>query len=136
VFIDDILIFSKNEEEHDEHLRLVLQKLRENQLYAKLSLERIHRFPVILIQILHLHIDSVLHMDTTIIRCCQCPDLLGIDHDPFEIGEMSIDLLAISLLQRSPRSLLISPAELPIYSLQKMPVIFNNELQTNAVDQG
>ena len=37
VFIDDILIFSKNEEEHDGHLRLVLQKLRENQLYAKLS---------------------------------------------------------------------------------------------------
>jgi hypothetical protein len=37
IFIDDILIFSKNEEEHDEHLRLVLQKFRENQLYAKLS---------------------------------------------------------------------------------------------------
>jgi hypothetical protein len=37
VFIDDILIFSKNEEEHDEHLRLVLHKLRENQLYAKLN---------------------------------------------------------------------------------------------------
>jgi hypothetical protein len=37
VFIDDILIFSKNEVEHDEHLRLVLQKLRENQLYGKLS---------------------------------------------------------------------------------------------------
>jgi hypothetical protein len=37
VFIDDILIFSKNEEEHDENLRLVLQKLRENQLYAKLK---------------------------------------------------------------------------------------------------
>jgi hypothetical protein len=32
VFIDDILIFSKNEEEHDQHLRMVLQKLRENQL--------------------------------------------------------------------------------------------------------
>jgi hypothetical protein len=32
VFTDDILIFSKNEEEHDEHLCLVLQKLRENQL--------------------------------------------------------------------------------------------------------
>jgi hypothetical protein len=31
VFIDNILIFSKNEEEHDEHLRLILQKLRENQ---------------------------------------------------------------------------------------------------------
>jgi hypothetical protein len=30
VFIDDIMIFSKNEEEHEEHLCLVLQKLREN----------------------------------------------------------------------------------------------------------
>jgi hypothetical protein len=37
VFIDDILIFSRNEEEHDEHLRLVLQKLRNNQVYAKLN---------------------------------------------------------------------------------------------------
>jgi ribonuclease HI len=37
VFIDDILIYSKNEEEHEEHLRLVLQKLREHQLYAKFS---------------------------------------------------------------------------------------------------
>ena len=37
VFIDVILVFSKNEEEHKEHLRLVLQKLRENQLYAKLT---------------------------------------------------------------------------------------------------
>jgi hypothetical protein len=30
VLIDEILIFSKNEEDHDEHLRVVLQKLREN----------------------------------------------------------------------------------------------------------
>jgi hypothetical protein len=30
VFIDDISVYSKNEEEHEEHLRLVLQKLREN----------------------------------------------------------------------------------------------------------
>jgi hypothetical protein len=37
VFIDDILIYSKNEEEHEEHLRLVLQKLREHELYAKFS---------------------------------------------------------------------------------------------------
>ena len=37
VFIDDILIFSKNEEEHKEHLHLVLGKLREHQLYAKFS---------------------------------------------------------------------------------------------------
>jgi hypothetical protein len=37
VFIDDILIFSKTEEEHEKHLRLVLEKLRSNKLYAKFS---------------------------------------------------------------------------------------------------
>jgi hypothetical protein len=37
VFIDDILIYSKNREEHEEHLKLVLQVLREHQFYAKLS---------------------------------------------------------------------------------------------------
>jgi hypothetical protein len=37
VFIDDILVFFWNEEEHEEHLRLVLQKFREHQLYAKFS---------------------------------------------------------------------------------------------------
>ena len=37
VFIDYILVYSKNEEEHKQHLRIVLQTLREKQLYAKLS---------------------------------------------------------------------------------------------------
>jgi hypothetical protein len=37
VFIDDILICSQNEEAHEDHLRLVVQKLRDNQLYAKFS---------------------------------------------------------------------------------------------------
>jgi hypothetical protein len=37
VFIDDILIYSKSDSDHEEHLRLVLQKLRDNQLYAKYS---------------------------------------------------------------------------------------------------
>jgi hypothetical protein len=32
VFIDDILIYSKSESDHEEHLRLVLQKLHDNQL--------------------------------------------------------------------------------------------------------
>jgi hypothetical protein len=37
VFIDDILVYSRSEEEHEGHLRLVLQKLRDHKLYAKLS---------------------------------------------------------------------------------------------------
>jgi hypothetical protein len=37
VFIDGILVFSKTEEEHEKHLRMVLEKLRSNQLYAKFS---------------------------------------------------------------------------------------------------
>jgi hypothetical protein len=37
VFIDDILIYSKNRGEHEEHLRIVLQVLREHQPYAKFS---------------------------------------------------------------------------------------------------
>jgi hypothetical protein len=37
VFIDDILVYSKSEEEHAGHLHVVLQRLREHRLYAKLS---------------------------------------------------------------------------------------------------
>jgi hypothetical protein len=37
VFIDDILVYSRSEEEHEGHLRLVLQKLQDHKLYAKLS---------------------------------------------------------------------------------------------------
>jgi hypothetical protein len=37
VFLDDILIYSKFEEEHEKHLRIVLQVLRDHQLYAKLT---------------------------------------------------------------------------------------------------
>ncbi|WVZ70956.1 hypothetical protein U9M48_019585 [Paspalum notatum var. saurae] len=37
VFLDDILIYSKDEKEHEEHLRIVLTRLREHKLYAKFS---------------------------------------------------------------------------------------------------
>jgi hypothetical protein len=37
VFIDDILVFSKTAEEHEEHLRIVLGKLRQHKLYVKFS---------------------------------------------------------------------------------------------------
>jgi hypothetical protein len=36
-FLDDILVYSKSEEEHEHHLRLVVQELREHKLYVKLS---------------------------------------------------------------------------------------------------
>lgn len=35
VFIDDILVYSKNKKDHEEHLKIILQTLREKQLYAK-----------------------------------------------------------------------------------------------------
>ena len=37
VFVDNILIYSKSKEEHEDHLRVVLQVLRDHQLYAKFS---------------------------------------------------------------------------------------------------
>ena len=37
VFIDDILVYSKYRESHDTHLQVVLETLRKEQLYAKLS---------------------------------------------------------------------------------------------------
>src|SRR3954463_7368247 len=37
VYLDDILVYSKYKEEHAEHLRLILAKLREHKLYAKYS---------------------------------------------------------------------------------------------------
>jgi hypothetical protein len=37
VFIDDILVYSENEQDHAEHLRIVLTRLRDHQLYAKFS---------------------------------------------------------------------------------------------------
>ena len=37
IFIDDILIYSKNKEDHAKHLRIVLQRLRDHKLYAKFS---------------------------------------------------------------------------------------------------
>ena len=37
MFIDDILMYSKTEREHKEHLRIALRTLQDNQLYAKFS---------------------------------------------------------------------------------------------------
>ena len=42
VFIDDILVYSRNTEEHAEHLRLIFERLRKYQLFAKASKCTIH----------------------------------------------------------------------------------------------
>jgi len=43
IYLDDILIFSKNEKEHEKHVRLVFEKLRERGLYAKLEKCQFHQ---------------------------------------------------------------------------------------------
>jgi hypothetical protein len=45
-YIDDILIFSKNMEDHEHHVHLVLEKLWEARLYAKLEMCEFHQFEV------------------------------------------------------------------------------------------
>ena len=37
VFIDDILVYFKDAQEHEQHLRIVMETIREKKLYAKLS---------------------------------------------------------------------------------------------------
>ena len=46
IFLDEILVYFKNEEEHEEHLRLTLQLLREHRLYAKLSKCDFYRYRI------------------------------------------------------------------------------------------
>ena len=46
IYLDDILIFSKNQEERESHVRLVLNKLREKGLYAKLEKCSFHQSDV------------------------------------------------------------------------------------------
>nr|GFC94866.1 putative reverse transcriptase domain-containing protein [Tanacetum cinerariifolium] len=61
VFIDDILIYSKDEKEHEEHLKTILELLKKEELYAKFSK---HEFWIPKVQFLDHVIDSQgIHMD-------------------------------------------------------------------------
>ena len=46
IYLNDILIFSKNKEEHESHMRLVLNKLREKSFYTKLEKILFHQSEV------------------------------------------------------------------------------------------
>ncbi|GKE31746.1 putative reverse transcriptase domain-containing protein, partial [Tanacetum coccineum] len=62
-FIDDILIYSCNKEEHADHRRIILELLRKDKLYAKFSK---HDFWISIVQFLGHLIDSQgLHVDPT-----------------------------------------------------------------------
>ncbi|GKD67810.1 putative reverse transcriptase domain-containing protein [Tanacetum coccineum] len=66
VFIDDILIYSRNEEEHANHLRIILELLRKEELYAKFSK---CEFWIHIVQFLGYLIDSQgLHVDPAKIK--------------------------------------------------------------------
>nr|GFA23674.1 putative reverse transcriptase domain-containing protein [Tanacetum cinerariifolium] len=62
VFIDDILIYSKDEKEHEEHLKAILELLKKEELYAKFSK---CEFWIPKVQFLHHVIDSQgIHVDS------------------------------------------------------------------------
>ncbi|GJT25091.1 putative reverse transcriptase domain-containing protein [Tanacetum coccineum] len=67
VFIDDILIYSKDEKEHEEHLKAILELLKKEQLYAKFSK---CEFWIPKVQFLSHVIDSKgIHVDPAKIEC-------------------------------------------------------------------
>nr|GEU85467.1 putative reverse transcriptase domain-containing protein [Tanacetum cinerariifolium] len=67
VFIDDIFIYSKDEKEHEEHLTVILELLKKEELYAKLSK---CEFWISKVQFLSHVIDSQgIHMDPAKIEC-------------------------------------------------------------------
>ena len=72
VYIDDILIFSKSEQEHVQHVRSVLQRLLENQLFVKVEKSEFHATEVSFLG----YIISVgrIHMDPTKVKAgVDCP---------------------------------------------------------------
>ncbi|GJT69729.1 putative nucleotidyltransferase, ribonuclease H [Tanacetum coccineum] len=102
VFIDDILIYSRNKEEHADHLRIILELLRNEKLYAKFSK---CEFWIGIVQFLGHLIDSQgLHVDPAKIeaKLCEAPILaLPEGNDDFVVYcNASLQGLGAVLMQR------------------------------------
>ncbi|GJZ46172.1 putative reverse transcriptase domain-containing protein [Tanacetum coccineum] len=102
VFIDDILIYSRNKEEHANHLRIILELLKKEKLYAKFSK---CDFWIHIVQFLEHLIDSQgLHVDPAKIKAklCEAPILaLLVGNDDFVVYyDASHQGLGTVLMQR------------------------------------
>jgi hypothetical protein len=96
VFIDDILVYSRSEEEHEDHLCLALQKLRENRLYVKLSkCEFWMRQVAFLGHVIWIELQLI----DTYVRVCRCRDRapVGSCHCRVSVVEAAADLGPVPL---------------------------------------
>lgn len=101
-YLDDILVFSKNEKDYENHIRLVLQKLHSAGLYAKLKKCIFHQPPVKFLG--YIISGEGLSMDPK--KSSQ--SMVGEDQQPFETFNVS-SVLPISIRSSSktiPRLLL------------------------------
>ena len=105
VFIDDILIYSKSREEHEQHLRLILELLRNEQLYAKFTK---CDFWIREVQFLgHVVNEEGIHVDLAKIDAIKSGRLLG---PLLKCANFLVSLVIIAALLRDfLRSLNLSP---------------------------
>jgi hypothetical protein len=130
VFIDDILIYSDNEEDHAKHLRIVLQRLREHKLYAKFSkcefwLRKVHFLGHVLLEE-GISVDPSKVKDvmdwkvpTTVGEICNFLGLVGY-YCKFIPDFLKIAKPMTSLLQKEKKFAWIEECETTFHTLQKL----------------
>ncbi|GJV64757.1 retrotransposon protein, putative, ty3-gypsy subclass [Tanacetum coccineum] len=131
VFIDDILIYSRNEKEHEEHLKTILELLKKEELYAKFSK---YEFWINTVKFLgHVINSSGIHVDPAKIeKLCVAPILaLPKGSDDFVVYyDASIKGLGAVLMQRmkviayASRKLKVHEKNYTIYDLELGAVVF------------
>jgi len=126
VYLDDILIFSKSEKEHQEHLLKVLEILRKEKLYAKLSKCEFFKHQVDFLG--HVVSDEGIKVDDTkteVIRNWPVPK---------NLTEMRSFLGLANFYQRYVKN--CAKIAVPLTELEKKNVTFSwNQEQQNAFDQ-